>query len=400
MSKRQRARHKHPSHASRRRRNRMSNVARSRVNVIAEAGEPPRAQITERDRRRALAVTSDPTPIVPEAVRRRFIAARNIYSLPGGRQAFVDRGDRLTTRRETAEVIKSLAAIAQARGWREVSLEGTARFKRRMWLAARLAGLSVRGQSPDPRAQAELTRALARRPERASQLPLSLPHAAPPQEPPVPPTPSLPPRPTPGPREWRGRLIEHGAAPYRHDPTHETSYFVKLQTGSGERDIWGIDLKRALRASSSHPVPGDEVVLRRVEHDAVRGDAAERDQMRTLGKELPRPRNRYVIETAAFFEARAELARAVRDTSVSAREATHRHPALLGAYLGLRAAQLAAPRLEHTEDQRQFVGLIRRALVTSIAHGEPLPQLRMRARASMRDDRQDRSARAAEPFRE
>lgn len=384
MSKRHHAGHKHPSRASRRRRKRAPEVARSRVNVISEAG--------------GIAVTSNETPIVPDAIRRRFIAVRGIYSLPGGGRAFVDRGDRLTTRRENADVIQSLAAIARARGWAQVSVAGTDRFKRRMWLAARLAGLTVHGPAPDSRTQAELTRALSRRARRASQLPLSLSRTAPTEDTHVSPTPSLPRRPTPGPREWRGRLIDHGEAPYRHDPANDTSYFVKLRTPTGERDVWGVDLKRALRASLSVPVPGDEVVLRREGTEAVTSREGAREG--ETHEERAFHRNRFWVERADFLEARADRARVVRDTSVSASEATRRYPELSGTYLQLRAAQLAAPRLRHAQDQRQFVGLIRRALVTSIARGEPFRHLRMRAHASTRDARSERPARAAEPLRD
>src|SRR5690606_28603832 len=42
------------------------------------------------------------------------------------------------------EVIRALAAIAAARGWRRVILVGSDTFKQRMRVAARLAGLDAR----------------------------------------------------------------------------------------------------------------------------------------------------------------------------------------------------------------------------------------------------------------
>ena len=106
-------------------------------------------------------------------------------------------------------------------------------------------------------------------------------------------------------------LIEHGAAPYRHDAAKGASYFVKLQTREGEREIWGVDLKRAMVASQSQPTMGDTVVLRRVGQESVTLSAGAQGE---LLKDEPRQarRNRYVIETREFMEARGELARVVR----------------------------------------------------------------------------------------
>jgi len=40
--------------------------------------------------------------------------------------------------------------------------------------------------------------------------------------------------------------VNHGAAPYQHNPHNAMSYFVRIETPSGEREIWGVDLQRAL----------------------------------------------------------------------------------------------------------------------------------------------------------
>ncbi|MCR5943449.1 Ti-type conjugative transfer relaxase TraA [Ochrobactrum sp. XJ1] len=57
-----------------------------------------------------------------------------------------------------------------------------------------------------------------------------------------------------------GRLVEHGAAPYEHNPEARESYFVTLENDKGEqRTIWGVDLKRALQEAS--PQIGDKIGL-------------------------------------------------------------------------------------------------------------------------------------------
>ena len=51
-----------------------------------------------------------------------------------------------------------------------------------------------------------------------------------------------------------GRLVEHGAAPFEHDPQKSDSYFVTLENDKGEqRTLWGVDLERAMKEAA----PGD-----------------------------------------------------------------------------------------------------------------------------------------------
>src|ERR1700732_2886953 len=81
---------------------------------------------------------------VPEDVKRRFVEVNNKYYFPDGARAFTDRGTRLTTPSENTEVVRSLIQIAEARGWTELTVRGTERFRKEAWLVARLAGLDVR----------------------------------------------------------------------------------------------------------------------------------------------------------------------------------------------------------------------------------------------------------------
>jgi Ti-type conjugative transfer relaxase TraA len=48
-----------------------------------------------------------------------------------------------------------------------------------------------------------------------------------------------------------GRLVEHGKAPFEHDPTKRESYFVTLENDKGERHtVWGVDLDRAMEKAA------------------------------------------------------------------------------------------------------------------------------------------------------
>src|SRR5260370_34435090 len=58
-----------------------------------------------------------------------------------------------------------------------------------------------------------------------------------------------------------GRLLDHGRDAYRHDPQQEMSYFVRVQTREGNREIWGKDLERAMTKSLTQPPIGQEIAL-------------------------------------------------------------------------------------------------------------------------------------------
>ncbi len=57
-----------------------------------------------------------------------------------------------------------------------------------------------------------------------------------------------------------GRLVDHGVAPYEHNPQARENYFVTLENDKGERrTVWGVDLRRAMRGAS--PAIGDRISL-------------------------------------------------------------------------------------------------------------------------------------------
>ncbi|WP_112313485.1 Ti-type conjugative transfer relaxase TraA, partial [Pseudogemmobacter bohemicus] len=57
-----------------------------------------------------------------------------------------------------------------------------------------------------------------------------------------------------------GRLVEHGAAPFEHDPQKSDSYFVTLENDKGERrTLWGVDLERAMKEAA--PEIGEKIGL-------------------------------------------------------------------------------------------------------------------------------------------
>lgn len=174
-----------------------------------------------------------------------------------------------------------------------------------------------------------------------------------------------------------GRLLAYGTAPYQFRSGEDPSFFVRLQTQRGERVLWGKDLARAIAAARTQPKIGDMVGARRVGREPVTVVA------RAIQTEQLVHRNRWVVEKAGFFAERARLARQVRDAQADTRRAVESQPELLSTFLTLRGAQeLAERRIANPSDRERFVALVREAMARSIRKGEPLPEVRLRERAT------------------
>jgi len=329
---------------------------------------------------------------VPQEVRERFVQVGNTFYFSDGVRAFTDKGHRLTTPSENTEVIRSLVTIAQVRGWSEITVRGTERFRKEAWFAARTAGLEVRGYAPTEFEQGHLVRAMSRGRAAATADPAA--DGAPPAPPPRQEISAASPRNQTA--LVTGRLIDHGRATYQHDPKARMSYFVKLETPRGDRVIWGVDLERSFKESLTRPRIGDEVGMRAVRQEPVkiRTQARGADGNVVGEKDLETHRNRWIVEKRDFFESRAAAARTVRDTTVDPRLAVKQHPELVGTYLQVHAAELAARRFRDPEDRQKFVAKVRSALADSVAVGEALPPVRLRARDV--DAREARARRAPE----
>lgn len=313
-----------------------------------------------------------PAP-VPEDVRKKFLQVRNAYFFPDGAKAFTDRGSRLTTPSENTEVVKSLVAIAEARGWSEVVVRGTERFRREAWAAARSAGLEVRGYKPSELEQSRLVRSMAGREVRKEEaLPRREQAAGSARAEQEPSTRSK--------GLLAGTLVEHGPAPYRHDLKQPQSYYVKVETAMGDRTVWGVDLERAMKESLSRPALGDRVAVRSLRQEPVTVKTPVRDaEGAVIGqKDLSTHRNRWIVEKQSFLEERARAAQTLRDASIDPKTGGRKHPELAGSYLQVRAAELAALQLRDPQDQKRFVEKVREALAASVARGEPLPPVRLK----------------------
>jgi hypothetical protein len=322
---------------------------------------------------------------VQQQLRDRFVQDGNGFYFRDGRLAFYDQDRRLSMAGENLEVIVTLIEIARARGWQEVTVEGTHRFRRHAWRRGRLAGLVVRGYTPSPTEHAALIRAISGDDEPSA--PRGNPSNAS-----VPPGQPLAMEGETGTlcsqaakstdKLFVGRLLAHGLAPYRSRIRKRMSYFARIEANEGPRTIWAKDLQRAMEQSRSQPRVGDQITVGRVPSHGLpvkfpNSDAEEPTENRP--NSLTR-RQGWVIEKRDFFEARSKAAETFRNPAIDPRDGVRQHPELVGSYLNVRKAELAARGLRDPADQKRFVEMVRNRLADNIARGDPFPVVRLRIR--------------------
>ena len=195
---------------------------------------------------------------VPEHINARYIKVGNKYHFPNGDLAFADRGRGLSTRTgEYRSHSRSHCHCARSGVGTTIAFGGTERFRKEAWQQANLAGLAVRGYRPSELERAQLARLIGRERDEArvrhrrNYRPLR-------NDPRRGPTAAeeavraeARARLQAPDRVHAGRLLDHGAANYKHDRHADLSYFVKIDTPDGERTLWGKDLERAVEQSLS-----------------------------------------------------------------------------------------------------------------------------------------------------
>jgi putative DNA primase/helicase len=354
---------------------------------------------------------------IPEAIVHRFLRVDDQFYFPDRSLAFVDHGTSLKAATENQEVVRSLVAIAQARGWEAIRVNGTESFRRLIWREATRQDLPVRGYSPtdveraeaeretgkhdlpaaDSTATNEVRRESQERGQEVSETLLRRADNTHAGEPSLTKT-----RLSPGIRAAKtesvvGRLVEHGPAPYQFDEQKARSYFVKLDTSSGPRTHWGVDLERAFAESTTRPQVGDEigVEFRGTQAVTVKDDVHD-DVGRVIGhREVARHRNAWLVEKREYFDQRRMRAQALKDEGCTKVEVAQRHPELAGAVATIRVAELfAAKHLFAEADRIRFMKLVRDAMSRAIEHEAPLPVPKLRESRTRTPDREVQRANA------
>jgi hypothetical protein len=315
---------------------------------------------------------------VPPAVGERYIREGNWMLFPDRTPAIEDRGTRLVSPTGNPQVARDLIAIAQSRGWDRIEIRGTESFRREAARAAIQLGLQIASGRPAssaaPTAPALEPRFMLAvdaptRTDPSSDTSSRTQNRVPPE--------GRAPRAPGGSRAGdivTGTFVTAGEAPYRFDAANGPSFFVRVETRTGRRDIWGTDLKRALAASASNPQPGDTISVQRRGSTVVEPEGNGSKQ----GKE-PRRRNEWRIESAEFFDDRRVQAQALRSGTEALRtDAANRQP-LQDALVVLKAAELFAQlRIPSAEDRVRFETAVRQTLASTIELGDRLPAIRVR----------------------
>lgn len=269
-----------------------------------------------------------------ESLRKRFLEASGQFyyrTAPGEptKVAFTDHGKRLITEHDDPSVIHGMVLRAQEKGWTVVRVNGTDEFKTEAWAQATIAGLEVEGYTPrgidlaqredrqeqrpvrrpsskergDPEASSQRAHDSSQRSEKTmsdgQQVALATLEAI------LRARGDSPTMVTAAVEEARARLqgervvvgtiVDHGIDHYEHDVQKDKSYFVKVATPQGEREIWGIDLARACEQREVNR--GDAVALVQQTHERMTVTVPLRDKSgASIGSaSQPATRNRWDI---------------------------------------------------------------------------------------------------------
>ncbi|CAB3786282.1 LPD7 domain-containing protein [Paraburkholderia fynbosensis] len=297
------------------RRRREFDAARARLRDQAiQAGAPPQAaapqpasEATPRASDDAATMRWAPLGNPPETVRKRYLRSGNQYFLKDASHqlAFEDIGPYLVTEHNRPDVVESMVDMVRAKAWGRVRVSGHEQFRREVWVRAMLFGIEVTGYEPkavdlarlaegrrdrmtnridvtqtpatmrapadspktpaaapgptESQAAQPAKRDASRLPETGAAAPLEA--AEPPRDAPAAET---APRAAESEGQERqrhtGELVEHGGAPYQHNPSRSDSYYVVYRdAGDADHVVWGVDLERAVAESGA--LAGQQVML-------------------------------------------------------------------------------------------------------------------------------------------
>lgn len=332
-------------------------------------------------------------PEVPDALARRYLRIDNRYFFLDRTLAFIDDGARLRVRTENREVLRTVVAIAEARGWRAIELQGTESFRQDMWREAVRRGIEVRGYEPTQVEILQLQRAakgkrfwqetgqdpipepLVRDATVAPEDAVATQRDQPSGHRPVGVQQERPYLHRGPPPPIRGMLMAAAGAPYRFDPAQRMSFYVMVRTQAGVRTIWGVDLERAIAESASQPHIGDEVVI--TQHGTrpvnVRVAARTPDGERVGEKKILVQRARWSVETSDHHRAMERRAKQVRTGELLSDSNGAQHPELAMAAANLKLAEQYARRVTGSETSRQrLVQLIRERMAEALEQGRAI----------------------------
>ena len=270
-----------------------------------------------------------------ESLRKRFLeAGAQFYyrTAPGEptKVAFTDHGKRLMTEHDDPSVIHGMVLRALEKEWTVIRVNGTNEFKTEAWVQATIAGLDVEGYTPrgidlaqreDRRDQHPIRRKTAQQPvNREASQDRATDESVKKQEHPLSAGQQVAvatleailrargDSPTmiaaaieeakarlQGERVLVGTVIDHGLDHYNHDVRNAKSYFVKVATDRGEREIWGVDLGRACEQGKVQKGDAVALVQQAQEHVTVKVPVRDGSGASIGTASQPATRNRWEV---------------------------------------------------------------------------------------------------------
>lgn len=175
---------------------------------------------------------------------------------------FEDQGGKIKTAAADPQVIRDMLDTAQAKNWGSIKISGSREFKQAMWLEAELRGIPSTGYKPGREDLALRDQLLADRqrngieqiqPQQSRQSENSSVQSSSAET-------HSQDRKVQAAESQKGvMLLEHGAAPYLHNPDNRTNYFVKYEQDGEIRERWGVELESALTESGAQA--GDRIEI-------------------------------------------------------------------------------------------------------------------------------------------
>lgn len=192
---------------------------------------------------------------------------------------------KIATDRNDQQTVQAMLDLAEARGWKGLRIKGDADFRRTVWMEANLRGLEVEGYKPreadiqeleekrrlrshnaveataerqDKQAETTKPDVAQATPEKAapaSQEASDKRHAEPEKSA----SKDSPPAPVSKEEMLQGRLVEHGLG--------KSGYYVRIDTGIGEKVVFGDEFRHAIETSQAKP--GDRILLDNIGHKTI-----------------------------------------------------------------------------------------------------------------------------------
>lgn len=187
---------------------------------------------------------------------------------------------KITTDRNDEQTVQSMLDLAEGKGWKGLRVTGDQDFRRAIWMEASLRGMEVEGYKPreadileleekrklrshnalEQSAKDASTSKAEREPEKSAPGDQSQKSEQLKNEPKTLPSASKE-------EILHGKLVDFGVANQNFNPVGKTSYYVRIDTPTGEKMVWGSQFKQAIEESKAKR--GDRIMLDGVGHKSI-----------------------------------------------------------------------------------------------------------------------------------